>query len=268
MKFIFNSPRRKPGVTIISGFPARRRRAQDYEIPRHSYQFLILQLTLGATLILLALSPFACKQPSADINEMAHPVHTDSFMAKRMEAEIIDFRKRKDEEFKKSSESPLPPEIKVVFTGLEYYPIDWKFRFEGPVHRYPNPEKIRMITTSGVQRDAVKYGYIRFFLTGKEFKLEVYRLLDLEEQNMLFVPFIDANVGKETYPAGRYIDLIEKDNGKYVIDFNMAYNPACAYGGTFPCPVTPNENRITVAVPAGEKMLSLAAKLVKEKSAI
>ncbi len=211
---------------------------------------------------------FACKHASDDINEIAHPVHTDSFMAKRMEAEITDYRKRKDEDFKKSAESPLPPEIKVSFSGLEYYPIDWKFRFEGPVRRYPNPQKISMITTSGVRRDAVKYGYIRFFLSGKEFKLEVYRLLDLEEKNMLFVPFIDANVGKETYPAGRYIDLIEKDNGKYVIDFNMAYNPACAYGGTFPCPVTPAENRITVAVPAGEKNLPLTAKMVKEKASI
>jgi uncharacterized protein (DUF1684 family) len=149
---------------------------------------------------------------------------------------------------------------------LEYYPINWNYRFEGPVQRYPNPQKIRMITTSGETRDAIKYGYIRFVLKGKEFKLEVYRLLDLDEKNMLFVPFIDANVGKETYPAGRYIDLIEKDDGLYVIDFNMAYNPSCAYGGTFPCPITPEENRITVAVPAGEKILPLANKIEKAAS--
>jgi uncharacterized protein (DUF1684 family) len=160
----------------------------------------------------------------------------------------------------------LPAELKVIFTGLEYYPINWNYRFEGPVQRYPNPAKIRMITTSGETRDAIKYGYIRFVLKGKEFKLEVYRLLDLDEKNLLFVPFIDANVGKETYPAGRYIDLIEKDNGLYVIDFNMAYNPSCAYGGSFPCPVTPEENRITVAVPAGEKILPLANKIEKAAS--
>jgi uncharacterized protein (DUF1684 family) len=221
-------------------------------------------------LILIAfvgLNFVGCKQqPAEDINAIAHPVHADSFMAKRMEAEILDYRKRKDEDFKTSTDSPLPPEIKVLFDGLEYYPIDWKYRFEGPVHRYPNPKKFTMITTSGVQRDAIKYGYIRFYLTGKEFKLEVYRLLDLEEKNLLFVPFIDTNVEKETYKAGRYIDLIEKDNGLYVIDFNMAYNPSCAYGGTFPCPVTPAENRLNVAVPAGEKIFTLSSKLKQRAS--
>jgi len=220
------------------------------------------RLFCGVLAAMMIVAILACRQPSADI-DVAHPVHVDSFMGKRMEAEILDYRQRKDQEFKKAADSPLPPEVKVVFSGLEYYPIDWKYRFEGPVHRYPNPEKISMITTSGVRRNAIKYGYIRFVLMGKEFKLEVYRLLDLDEKNMLFVPFIDANVGKETYPAGRYIDLVEKDNGLYVIDFNMAYNPSCAYGGNFPCPVTPEENRITVAVPAGEKILPLAAKMEK-----
>jgi uncharacterized protein (DUF1684 family) len=216
--------------------------------------------------VLMVISVVGCNQPSADINEIAHPVHVDSFMGKRMEAEIVDYRRKKDQEFKKSADSPLPPELKVIFTGLEYYPINWNYRFEGPVQRYPDPPKIRMITTSGETRDAIKYGYIRFVLKGKEFKLEVYRLLDIDEKNMLFVPFIDANVGKETYPAGRYIDLIEKADGLYVIDFNMAYNPSCSYGGNFPCPVTPTENRITVAVPAGEKILPLAAKIEKARS--
>ncbi len=222
--------------------------------------FLIL---LGSLIIFFAAR---CNQPSDDINEIAHPVHVDSFMGKRMEAEIVDYRRRKDQDFKQGSDSPLPAELKVIFTGLEYYPIDWNYRFEGPVQRYPDPQKIKMITTSGEIRDAVKYGYIRFKLKGKEFKLEVYRLLDIDEKNMLFVPFIDSNVGKETYPAGRYIDLIEKDDGLYVIDFNMAYNPSCAYGGKFPCPVTPEENRITVPVPAGEKILPLANKIEKAAS--
>jgi uncharacterized protein len=216
--------------------------------------------------VFMIVSVVGCNQPSADRNEIAHPVHVDSFMGKRMESEILDYRRRKDQDFKQSTDSPLPPELKVIFTGLEYYPINWNYRFEGPVKRYPNPQKIRMITTSGEIRDAIKYGYIRFVLKGKEFKLEVYRLLDLDEKNLLFVPFIDANVGKETYPAGRYIDLIEKDDGLYVIDFNMAYNPSCAYGGSFPCPVTPEENRITVAVPAGEKILPLAKKIEKAAS--
>src|SRR6185436_10034490 len=148
--------------------------------------FLIL---LGTLIIFFAAR---CNQPSDDINEIAHPVHVDSFMGKRMEAEIIDYRRRKDQDFKQGADSPLPAELKVIFTGLEYYPIDWNYRFEGPVQRYPDPAKIRMITTSGDKRDAIKYGYIRFVLKGKEFKLEVYRLLDLDEKKMLFVPFSES----------------------------------------------------------------------------
>jgi uncharacterized protein len=201
-------------------------------------------------------------QQQPDRNAAAHPVHVDSFMAKKMEAEILDQRRKKDEYFKTSSDSPLPSDVRAAFNGLEYYPINWSYRFEGPVHRYPDPEKFMIITTSGEKREALKYGYVQFFLNGKEFRLEVYRLLDVEEKNLLFVPFIDANVGKETYDAGRYIDLIEKPNGVYVIDFNLAYNPSCSYGGNFPCPVTPQENHLPIAIPAGEKVLPSAPRKV------
>lgn len=197
-------------------------------------------------------------QPKPDVNAAAHSVHVDSFMAKKMESEIMEQRRKKDDYFKTSPESPLPAEIRPIFQGLEYYPINWNYRFEGPVHRYPDPEKFMIITTEGDKREALKYGYIRFFLNGKEFRLEVYRLLDLEEKDLLFVPFVDANVGKETYDAGRYIDLVEKPNGVYVIDFNSAYNPSCSYGGNFPCPITPKENHLPIAIPAGEKILPIA----------
>jgi len=211
-------------------------------------------------LCILLLAMAACK-PKQDISVLAHPVHVDSFMQNRLDAEILEMRKRKDEYFKTDRESPLPDQLKAVFTGLEYYPPDWKYRYEGPVIRYENPEKFQMLTTSGEWRSAMKFGYIRFVGEGKEFRLQVYRLLDMEEKNLLFIPFVDANSGKETYPAGRYIDLVEKPDGNYVIDFNTSYNPSCAYGGEFPCPVTPKENQLPIAIPAGEKILPIAEAL-------
>jgi uncharacterized protein (DUF1684 family) len=218
-------------------------------------------------LVFIAFSLFSCKQKQ-DINALAHPIHVDTFMERKLESDLMEMRKQKDQYFKSAADSPLPVQLKPVFTGLEYYEPDWKYRFEGPVIRYPNPAKFQIITTSGVWRDAVKYGYIRFQLQGKEFQLEVYRLLDLEDKKLLFVPFVDANVGKETYPAGRYIDLVEKPDGRYVIDFNAAYNPSCAYGGDYPCPVTPKENHLPIAIPAGEKNLPIAAAFEKSKSKI
>ena len=225
-----------------------------------------VEKTLKISFLFLFLIGVASCKPKQDLNTLALPVHVDAFMKNKLESDLAEMRRLKDQYFKTSQESPLPIQLKAVFSGLEYYSPDWKYRFEGPVTRYPTPEKFQMITTSGVWRDAIKYGYIRFRLEGKEFKLEVYRLLDLEEKNLLFVPFVDANVGKETYPAGRYIDLVEKPDGRYVIDFNSSYNPSCAYGGDYPCPVTPKENHLPIAIPAGEKILPISAALEKSKT--
>lgn len=215
------------------------------------------------TLVILFLS--SCSGPTQDINAIAHPVHMDAFMAKKLTEEILSMRAKKDEFFSSSPNSPIPPALRPVFDGLKYYDIDWRYRFEGPVQRYPSPQRFQMITNAGELRDAIRYGYIRFRLQDQEFRLEVYRLLDLEEKNLLFVPFVDAAAGKETYDAGRYIDLEMKQNGIYVIDFNIAYNPYCAYGSDYVCPVTPQENHLPIAIPAGEKILPIAVPLERAK---
>ena len=69
----------------------------------------------------------------------------------------------------------------------------------------------------------------------------------------LFVPFADLTTGTETYGAGRYLDLKPTATGFYVIDFNRAYNPTCAYNPTWECPYPPASNRLKVAIRAGEK---------------
>jgi uncharacterized protein (DUF1684 family) len=220
------------------------------------------------TLVVLLLCTFlaACRGANqADITAIAHPVHVDIMSAKKLESELLQMRRQKDEFFKTSSESPLATEVRVAFKGLEYYPINWKYRFEGPVRRYPNPPRFRMIFTTGESREAIKYGYIQFQVENQNFKLEVYRLFGTKQKDLLFIPFTDSMVGKETYPAGRYIDLIEKPNGMYVIDFNNSYNPYCAYGRNYACPVTPKENRLSIPIPAGEKILSIAPKTPQDE---
>jgi len=212
-------------------------------------------------LILLIVLLMGCQARPEDINTVAHSVHMDTFIEKKLESEIEQNRQQRDQFFRTSPDSPLPPEVKLAFTGLEYYPVNWRYRFEGPVNRYDNPQPFKMITTTGEWRQAVKFGYVLFNLEGRDFKLQVYRLLEADQKNLLFIPFIDSNVGKETYPAGRYIDLVEKENGIYVIDFNNAYNPSCAYGSSYDCPVTPKENKLSIAIPAGEKILPIAAKI-------
>jgi uncharacterized protein (DUF1684 family) len=85
-------------------------------------------------------------------------------------------------------------------------------------------------------------------------RLPVYQLLDLgpESAGHLFVPFMDATSVIETYPAGRYLEVEQIEPGRYLVDLNLAYNPLCAYGGTFNCPITPPESRLRAAVRGGE----------------
>ncbi|HEY8799105.1 MAG TPA: DUF1684 domain-containing protein, partial [Candidatus Limnocylindrales bacterium] len=70
----------------------------------------------------------------------------------------------------------------------------------------------------------------------------------------LFVPFLDETSGRETYGAGRYLDLEPDEDGTYAIDFNQAYHPSCVYAPQFSCPITPAENRLATRVEAGERL--------------
>ena len=74
-----------------------------------------------------------------------------------------------------------------------------------------------------------------------------------EALEVLFVPFTDLTTGKETYSAGRYLEIHPTSTGFYNIDFNMAYNPTCAYNATYGCPYPPASNRLKVEIRAGEK---------------
>jgi uncharacterized protein (DUF1684 family) len=69
------------------------------------------------------------------------------------------------------------------------------------------------------------------------------------------MPFMDSQAGRETYGSGRYLDIEEQPEGNsiYLIDFNAAYNPYCAYGKGYSCPMTPRENRLGIPIPVGEK---------------
>lgn len=71
----------------------------------------------------------------------------------------------------------------------------------------------------------------------------------------LFVPFLDATSGTETYGAGRYLDLEPEEDGTYTLDFNLAYHPSCVYDIRYSCPLTPAENRLPIRIEAGERLL-------------
>ena len=165
-------------------------------------------------------------------------------------------RRVRDKSFREDKSSPLPEAAKKIFHGLPYFPVNAKFRFAGGITRYDKRETFDIIASDGEKRKTLRYGYFDFQIEGKTYRLQVYKLLDLEPQyrHLLFVPFVDATSGHESYGGGRYIDLEERKDNHYVVDFNLAYNPSCAYGRKgYSCPIPPAENRLPVRIEAGEK---------------
>ena len=77
-------------------------------------------------------------------------------------------------------------------------------------------------------------------------------------ENGYFLPFADSQAGIETYGAGRYLEPKRLPDGRFASDFNLAYNPYCAYNDRWSCPITPAENRIKVPIRAGEKVFEAA----------
>lgn len=167
-------------------------------------------------------------------------------------------RESRDDYMRQSPFTPLLEEDRAGFSGLEYWEPDDGYYFVGGINAYADPEEFTIISTAGEPRPCERVGWIRFPLAGQDLTLQVYRLLDLEPQDGdlgFFLPFMDATTAQETYPAGRYIDLEGRPGGPYILDFNKAYNPMCAYGSPerFACPVTPPENRLPVRIEAGER---------------
>jgi uncharacterized protein (DUF1684 family) len=177
-------------------------------------------------------------------------------------AGIEEFRQSKDRVFKEEPQSPLLPQDVPTFEGLDYWPPDPERRFVGPVHFYAAPERFQIVTTAGQWRPAEKVGWISLVIEGHVSILQVYRLLDNDTTDglqSLFLPFADATSGQETYPAGRYVRLEQLEDQRFVLDFNYAFNPSCAYGdpSRFACPATPQENRLPVRIEAGERGFKL-----------
>jgi hypothetical protein len=174
------------------------------------------------------------------------------------EGEVLDHRAAKDATFRSDPETPIPAEDVAGFEGLEYWPPDPQLHFVGRVNLYYEPERFTIISTSGRERPSERAGWVGFEIDEQRMTLQVYRLLDREPEEGstgFFLPFMDGTTGKEAYPSGRYVDLVGPRGGPYVMDFNLAYNPLCAYGSPerYICPVTPAENRLPVRIEAGER---------------
>jgi uncharacterized protein len=163
----------------------------------------------------------------------------------------------RDELFAGHGQSALPASVRASFAGLSYFPFDASGRVLARVEDAAERRRYDVGSSDGGTMAFERIGVAHFVLGGSECALELYWLLGYG--GGLFVPFADATSGSETYGAGRYLldtvkgaDLGMQD-GHLVLDFNLAYNPSCAYDPRWACPLAPPANRLGVAVRMGER---------------
>jgi uncharacterized protein (DUF1684 family) len=160
-----------------------------------------------------------------------------------------EFRASKDEFFARHPQSPLTPEQRREFQGLDYFEENPALDLEVELEKFPAQEEFLMQTSTGQVQTYTRYGKFKFHVDGQEAELTLYA-----GEHGFFLPFVDALAGKETYPAGRYLEPELLPGDRFLVDFNLAYNPYCAYNEMWSCPLTPPENRLKVPIRAGEKI--------------
>jgi uncharacterized protein (DUF1684 family) len=164
-------------------------------------------------------------------------------------SELSEFRQSKDEFFAGGHDSPLTHHQAIDFKGLKYFDDNPDLRFVADPETFESQEVVEMQTSTGDVAQYIRWGRVSFEVEHQKAQLT---LMKDEDGGGFFLPFADATSGQETYGAGRYLDVRELPDGKLLIDFNYAYNPYCAYNESWSCPLTPSENRLKVAVRAGE----------------
>ncbi len=167
------------------------------------------------------------------------------------------YRRQKDKWMQESADSPLEHHQRHTFSGLNYFPIDAAYRVTATLDRDTKPHTIQIQTTTGEWREYNHFGVFHFALGGQPLTLNAYQPMGENAHKgdrELFVPFRDRTAPKETYGAGRYLEIRAQKGDDYILDFNRSANPWCAYSPNFSCTIPPPENHLPVEVRAGEKL--------------
>lgn len=200
---------------------------------------LVIPLPRVMTFVAIAGLMAACAGPSPDEQ------HVRTVAAERA---------IKDQFFRSGPDSPMPEAVRDQYLPLSYYDIDLAYAVPAQLALADSREPVIMPTSTGKMREMERIGALEFTLQGRPLQLAAFVDAGTTRITRLFVPFADATSGEETYSAGRYMDLDPTPTGIYIVDFNVAYHPYCYFNAEYDCPFPPAENRLPVAVRAGEKL--------------
>lgn len=158
------------------------------------------------------------------------------------------------EKFMQSNE--LSPFVKdsIVFTKLNFYPADATYNVRAKLEPIDSKKVVLLTTSDGKEQRYLEYAFAVFELNEVENRLLILEVMDMGPQRgKLFLAFSDETSGTETYGAGRYLDVKKVPAATSIdLDFNLAYNPYCAYNDSYSCPFPPRENILKIAIKAGE----------------
>jgi uncharacterized protein len=216
-------------------------------------------LLLMACVLALFLFPSSCaRKPELPLLSAA-----DSLEIVR---ENLAHRAEVDSFFRTDPGSPFRRDTSTEYHGIRWFPIDPRLCVSSELHRYADAETVVVKGTKGEDRRELRYGYFEFVLpdtngTPREVRLNVYKFTPYDGQRYLLyrdnlsVWFTDRTTSKETYGVGRYIDVgteLPDPHHRYLVDFNKAYNPYCAYSSMYSCAVPRKEDHLDLAIRAGE----------------
>lgn len=167
----------------------------------------------------------------------------------RIEAE----RERQFKYLKFNLESPLTESQKKELDQLSFYPVDEAFKVKARVEPIEVKKMVQIPLTDGSVEKYVRHSFAVFDLNGQEVKLLLLQAANEGDKRNFFLAFADQTSAEETYGGGRYLNLRQDGQRSITIDFNLAFNPYCAYNPDYACPIPPKENILEIPIPAGEK---------------
>lgn len=176
--------------------------------------------------------------------------------AESPEAYIEKVEKERERQFKFikfNVESPLNEEQRRSFQLLTFYDINPLYRVKARLIPIENKKVREVPLTDGSKEKYIEHSYAEFELGGQTNKLLLLQSVKETDMRNFFLAFADETSGKETYGGGRFLNLRQDGKNSITIDFNLAYNPYCAYNPDYACPLPPKENLMTIAIEAGEK---------------
>lgn len=164
---------------------------------------------------------------------------------------IEKYRADYQESLQVSDDSPFKDQS---FSSLSYFKPNSDYRVDTEIIPLTTNETISLITNKNENHTYIKRSLLVFTINGHTDSLTL--LENIKDPSDLFLPFTDETSTHSTYGTGRYLPVAPSKTGTIELDFNMAFNPYCAYNIEYSCPIPPKENHINIEILAGEKNYS------------